>query len=129
MSEKPSIEQYLKNIEESKFKAYKCTSCGAVHAPPIGTCYSCGGTEMTWTEVTGKGKLVSFTVIHVAPDEFAEEAPYFVAIVELEEGTRVTTRLKGFDPLKPDEIPIGVSLVLDYEKGKTGKTYLAFKPE
>jgi len=128
MSEKPTIEEYLKNIEEGMFRAYKCVDCGMVIAPPSGTCYGCGSNKMDWTEVSGKGKLVSFTVIHIAPDDFADEVPYFIAIVELEEGTRVSSRLLGFDPLKPEEVKLGTPLVLDYEKGKTGKTYLAFKP-
>ncbi|MGD9395914.1 MAG: Zn-ribbon domain-containing OB-fold protein [Candidatus Thorarchaeota archaeon] len=127
MSEKPTIEEYLKNIEEGMFKAYKCVDCGMVIAPPSGTCYECGSSNMKWAEVSGKGILVSFTVIHIAPDEFAEEAPYYVAIVELEEGTRVSARLLGFDPLKPEDVSLGIPVRLDYEKGKSGKTYLAFK--
>lgn len=128
MSEKPSIDAYLKNIQERNFRAYKCVNCGMVIAPPSGSCYGCGGSNMTWTDVSGKGKLVSFTVIHIAPDQFVEEVPYFVAIVELAEGTRVSARLLGYDPLKPEEVKIGIDLKLDYEKGKTGTTYLAFRP-
>jgi len=128
MSEKPTVEKYLMNIQEGMFKAYKCVDCGMVIAPPSGTCYGCGSSNMEWTKVSGNGKLVSFTVIHIAPDEFAEEAPYYVAIVELEEGTRVSSRLLGFDPLKPEEVNLGISVRLDYEDGKSGKKYLAFKP-
>lgn len=128
MSEKPTVEKYLKNIEEGMFKAYRCVDCGMIIAPPSGSCYGCGSNNMEWAEVSGKGKLVSFTVIHIAPDEFTEEAPYYVAIVELEEGTRVSARLLGFDPLKPEDVKLGIALKLDYEKGKSGKTYLAFKP-
>ena len=128
MSEKPTVEEYLKNIEEGIFKAYRCMDCGMVIAPPSGTCYGCGSSNMDWAEVSGKGKLISFTVIHIAPDEFAEEVPYYVAIVELEEDTRVSARLLGFDPLKPEEVKLGIPVKLDYEKGKSGKTYLAFKP-
>lgn len=128
MSEKPSIESYLKNIQEEHFKAYKCVDCGAVIAPPSGSCYSCGSSNMEWTEVSGKGKLISFTVIHVAPDEFTEEVPYYIAIIELPEGTRISARLLGFDPLKPNEVKLGIDLKLDYEKGKSGNTYLAFRP-
>ncbi|MHA2026755.1 MAG: Zn-ribbon domain-containing OB-fold protein [Candidatus Thorarchaeota archaeon] len=128
MSEKPTVEEYLKYIQEGKFRAYNCVDCGMVIAPPSAACYGCGSTSMKWADVSGKGKLVSFTVIHIAPDAFAEEAPYFVAIVELEEGTRITARLLGFDPLKPEEVKLGTPLKLDYEKSKSGKTYLAFKP-
>ncbi|MFW9963753.1 MAG: Zn-ribbon domain-containing OB-fold protein [Candidatus Sifarchaeia archaeon] len=128
MSEQPTIEEYLKNIEERMFKAYRCVECGSIIAPPSGTCYECGSSKMDWANVSGNGKLVSFTVIHVAPDEFAEEAPYYVGIIELEEGTRISARLIGFDPLKPEEVTLGIPLILDYEKGKSGRTYLAFKP-
>ncbi|MHA2080918.1 MAG: Zn-ribbon domain-containing OB-fold protein, partial [Candidatus Thorarchaeota archaeon] len=104
MSEKPTVEQYLKNIEEGIFKAYCCVDCKTVIAPPSGTCYGCGSSNMEWAEVSGRGKLMSFTVIHIPPPEFVDDAPYYIAIVELEEGTRVSSRLLGFDPLKPEEI-------------------------
>jgi uncharacterized OB-fold protein len=128
MSEKPTVEQYLKNIQEGVFKAFKCVDCGMIIAPPSGSCYGCGSSKMEWTNVSGKGKLISFTVIHIAPDEFAEEAPYYIAIVELEEGTRVSSRLMGYDPLKPEEVKLGIDVTLDFEESKSGKKYLAFKP-
>lgn len=128
MSEQPTLEAYKKNIQEGKFKAFRCTKCKAVIAPPLGMCYNCGNTKMEWTTVSGKGKLVSFTVIYVAPDEFAAEVPYIVGIVELEEKARLTARLIGFDPNKPESIKVGTPLKLDYEKGKSGKTYVAFRP-
>jgi len=128
MSEKPTVEKYLQNIQDGHFKAYKCTNCDAVIAPPSGSCYNCGNSTMEWTEVSGKGKLVSFTVIHISPDEFSEEAPYYVAIVELVEGTRVSARLLGFDPLKPEDVKLGIEVQLTYEEVKTGRKYLAFKP-
>jgi uncharacterized OB-fold protein len=128
MTEKPTVEQYQKNIAMGKFRAFKCKNCGAVIAPPSGTCYKCGGTEMEWTEVSGEGTLVSFTVIHVASDEFQVEAPYYIAIVELKEGTRVSARLLGYDPLKPEEVKLGIPLQIAYKKGVSGKAYLAFKP-
>lgn len=128
MSEKPSIEAYKQYIKNEDFHAYKCVDCGAVIAPPSGSCYVCGSVNMEWTTVKGTGKLVSFTVIHIAPDEFQAEAPYYVGIVDLDEGTRITCRLKGFDPNNPASVPIGSSLVLDYEHGESGNTYLAFRP-
>ena len=128
MSDTPTVEQYQKNIQEGIFKAYRCVDCGMVIAPPSGSCYGCGSSKMEWAEVSGKGKLISFTVIHIAPDAFVDEVPYFVAIVELEEGTRVSARLIDLDPLKPEEVKLGIPLTLTFEKGKSGKTYLAFKP-
>jgi len=128
MSEKPTIEQYIENIKDKQFRAYQCGGCGAVVAPPQGSCYSCGASDFKWTEVSGKGTLVSFTVIHIAPDEFQNEAPYIIGLVELDEGTRITARLLGWDPNKPEEIEVGTKLILDYEESDAGRTHLAFKP-
>ncbi|MHA1137473.1 MAG: Zn-ribbon domain-containing OB-fold protein [Candidatus Thorarchaeota archaeon] len=128
MSEKPTVEEYLQNIQDGQFKAYKCVDCGMVIAPPSGSCYGCGSSKMEWTTVSGKGKLVAFTVIHIAPDEFAEEAPYYVAIIELAEGTRVSARLLGYDPLKPEDVQLGTDVKLEYETIESGKKYLAFRP-
>ena len=128
MSEKPTVEEYLQNIQDGQFKAYKCVDCGMVIAPPSGSCYGCGSSKMEWTEVSGKGKLVSLTVIHIAPDEFAEEAPYYIAIIELAEGTRVSARLLGYDPLKPEEVKLGSNVKLEYETIESGKKYLTFRP-
>ena len=129
MSERPTVEQYKQNIVDENFRAFKCIDCGAVIAPPSGTCYSCVSNKMEWTDVSGNGKLISFTVIHIAPEEFEEEAPYFVGIVELEEGTRVTSRLGGYDPVHPEEVKLGVEMKLGYEKGKSRQTYLCFRPK
>jgi uncharacterized OB-fold protein len=128
MSEKPTIEAYLKNIQDGHYKVYKCVDCGKIIAPPSGYCYECGSNNITWASVSGRGKLLSFTVIHVAPDQFAEESPYYVAIVELAEGTRISARLLGFNPLKPEEVKLGIDLQLDYAKSKSGSAYLAFRP-
>ena len=125
---KPSVDAYKQYIQDEDFHAYKCVDCGAVIAPPSGSCYSCGSNKMDWTTVSGKGKLVSFTVIHIAPEEFQDEAPYYIGIVELEEGTRVTSRLKGFDVEHPETIVLGSPVVLEYEHGESGNIYLAFRP-
>ncbi len=126
---KPTVEAYKQYIESEDFHAYKCVDCGAVIAPPSGTCYACGSNKMEWTTVKGTGKLVAFTVIHIAPEAFKAEAPYYVGIIELDEGTRITGRLKGFDTNHPEEVSLGSRVVLDYEHGESGNTYLAFRPE
>lgn len=51
------------------------------------------------------GTIYTETVVHAAPAAFAEEAPYQVAIVQLEDGTRVTARIVG------DRVAIGDSVV------------------
>ena len=46
------------------------------------------------------GIVYSDTVVHAAPAAFAEEAPYQVAIVQLEGGTKTTARIIGGERVK-----------------------------
>ena len=41
------------------------------------------------------GTVYTETVVHLAPEAFARDAPYQVAIVKLEDGSRVTGRILG----------------------------------
>ncbi len=48
---------------------------------------------MVSIDVPGTGRLVSWTTIRRAPTAFREQAPYHVAVVDLDAGARVTGRL------------------------------------
>ena len=41
------------------------------------------------------GTVYTETVVHLAPEAFAKDVPYQVAIVSLETGTRITGRMVG----------------------------------
>tara|TARA_B100000519_G_scaffold134947_1_gene116555 strand:+ start:429 stop:632 length:204 start_codon:yes stop_codon:yes gene_type:complete len=47
---------------------------------------------------------------------WAEEAPYVTAYIDLKEGDRMLTVLRGVDPHKPEEIKIGSSVVVEFEQ-------------
>ena len=58
-------------------------------------CPDCGRTDLEFYEVAGDGRVVVWTTIHVPPTRYADEAPYTVAIVELDAGLRTMGRLIG----------------------------------
>jgi hypothetical protein len=76
--------------------ARRCAECGAIslQAP---SCRFCGAEGGEPVPISGRGRLVSWTVIRVAPARYAAEAPYAVGLVELAEGPRITARVAG-DP-------------------------------
>jgi uncharacterized OB-fold protein len=45
-------------------------------------------------EVSGSGKIYSYSRVHVAPEQFKSIVPYYLAIVDLEEGPRMMARLQ-----------------------------------
>ncbi len=69
-----------------------------------------------WTQLSGEGKLRSFTIIHIAGTTYGKDVPYIVAIVALKEGPSICARLVGVDPLKPEHIHVGDKVVADFEE-------------
>lgn len=69
-----------------------CRSCGARQHYPRPLCLACGSSERGWTEACGEGTLQSWTVIHRAPYQDLP-ASYVLALVDLDEGVRLLTRL------------------------------------
>ncbi len=110
-----TIEQFYKFCAEKKFMAVRCKRCGTLHLPPKPICRECYSNEMEWVELSGRGKIVTYTVIHVAPTQFVDMAPYAVAIVELEEGVKITGQVRD---AKPEELKIGMEVVVDFEEAQ-----------
>jgi uncharacterized OB-fold protein len=75
-----------------KIKGYKCTKCGAVYFEEKGLC-TCGNLDFAEMDLSGKGKIVSFTQIHSGPEVFESKTPYCVAIIDLDEGARIEAQV------------------------------------
>jgi uncharacterized OB-fold protein len=54
--------------------------------------------DLEWVEASGAGRVHSFTVVHRAPPDYRDEVPYVVALVDLDEGVRMMTRLVDVEP-------------------------------
>lgn len=81
-----------------RLEAGRCTGCGRVAYPARTVCPSCRGRDMEAVTLSRRGSVVTSTVIHVPPDEFLNEAPYAMAIVETPEGARLMTQVVDCDP-------------------------------
>ena len=60
--------------------------------------------------------LHTYAVQHLAFGPWAEEAPYVTAYIDLKEGDRMLSVLRGVDPQKPEEIKIGSKVVVEFEE-------------
>lgn len=102
-----------------------CTACKVSYAPPRAVC-SCGNSQMTWMDATGRGKVFSFTVVHRAPDPaFHADLPYVIAIVELEEGAKLLGNVGG---CPPEKVCIGMSVEACCEEVAPGIGLARFQP-
>jgi uncharacterized protein len=91
--------RYIREIPARyRLEASRCTACGQVVYPGRKVCLSCGSRETETVRLSTKGTVVTSTVIHVPPDEFLNEAPYAMAVVETPEGARLMTQIVDCDP-------------------------------
>ena len=109
-----------------RLEGQRCTACGAVQFPPRGACGACRSTELEPYRFSGRGTVFSFAEVAQAPKGFS--GPYLVALVELEEGIRVTAQLTDVDA---DEVGIGMPVEMVtrrlQEKGPHGYLVYGYK--
>jgi len=94
-----------------RLEAGRCSECGTVSYPPRKVCPSCRGRDFERVRLTPSGKVVTSTVIHVPPDEFLNEAPYAMAIIETPEGARLMTQVVDCEP---SAVAPGMEVALEF---------------
>jgi uncharacterized OB-fold protein len=128
---------FSKYLGEQKLMGSRCQSCDTLHLPPRALCPACFGEEVRWEEMSGTGKLVAYTTIHIAPTAMIEagygrDKPYCAGIVQLDEGPAISAQIVGVDPTQPEQIVIGAPVQVTFVErgeGEEKRTYLAFKSE
>jgi len=85
-----TIEQFYKILSQNKLMAGKCVKCGKIHLPPRPLCDDCYGTQFEWVQISNKGKLLTYTIIHIAPIQFQDLAPYAIGILQLDDGLKIS---------------------------------------
>jgi uncharacterized OB-fold protein len=109
----PTIQNFYRFCGHGKLMAVRCSKCGKLLVPPRAFCPDCYCSSLRWVELRGRGKLQTFSVVHIAPKSFTVQAPYTIGIVKLEEGVSLPGRIL----LSKDEEPeIGMDLVVDFEE-------------
>lgn len=104
----------------------RCTGCGALRFPARAICSECLATGADWVQVSGRGEVFSFNVMHqVYHPGFAAEVPYAVVSVLLAEGPKLISNLVG---VPPDQIRIGMPVRVVFETISDEVTLPKFAP-
>ncbi len=82
----------------------KCSFCGKLAASPVYFCKSCKSEKLEETEIPGRGILYTYSTVHVPLSSLEKEAPYTVAIVDIEGDCKITGRVIESSP---DKLSIG----------------------
>ena len=81
-----------------RLEAGKCKDCGFIAFPPRLICPDCGSKQFEQINLKAEGKILTYTIVHVAADDFSSQTPFAVAIIETEDGARLTTQVVDCQP-------------------------------
>jgi len=81
-----------------RLEASRCTACGQIHFPPRDLCLTCGSAANQPLQLSGRGRIVSFTRLWQPARGFHDLAGGVTALVELQEGINVTAQLTDVNP-------------------------------
>ena len=106
--------RYWREIPQRyRLEASKCQGCGSVWFPPRLICPEGGKRDFEQVNLSGKGKVRTYTVIHVGPSDFRDEGPYASGVVELEGGVMIQCQIVDCGP---DDVEIGMPVRIEFRK-------------
>jgi uncharacterized OB-fold protein/acyl dehydratase len=115
---------FWEGAERGELLIQRCVRCRTLRHPARPMCGECGSLEWDTMRASGRGTIYSFVVYHHPPVP-AFDIPYVVALIELEEGTRLVSNVIGVDP---GDVTIGMPVEVTFQKVDDEMTLPLFKP-
>jgi uncharacterized OB-fold protein len=117
---------YWEAARRHELAIQRCASCQRHVFYPRLNCPACGSQKLDWVTASGRGTVYTYTIARrPTHPAFAGRTPYVIAIVELEEGPRMTTNIVGCDP---DSVHIGMPVEAAFEDLSPDSTLPVFRP-
>lgn len=120
----PDTKFFWEALKDGKLLIQRCTACATLRHPPRPMCPHCNALGWDTIESCGRGKVYSF-VMPRHPTWPWFEGTYIVALIELEEGTRIVSNLRDVDPTA---VSIGMPVQAFIERFDSGVALPQFRP-
>jgi uncharacterized OB-fold protein len=118
---------YWQGLASGELRLQRCGDCGRHVFYPRSVCPHCLGEKLEWVPASGRGRVYSYTIVRRAMNPaFAADVPYVFAIVELDEGPRVTTNIVG---CAPEDVRVDMPVKAAYDNVTSELALLKFEPE
>jgi uncharacterized protein len=122
----PTTAPFWDGLDAGEVRVQRCARCRAWVHYPRNRCPECLADALEWHVVSGRGQVHTFTVARQPTHAlFADPTFRLLAVVELEEGVRLTTTLRGVEPA---DVRVGLPVVPLFERGDDGVTLLQYQP-
>jgi uncharacterized OB-fold protein len=108
-----------------ELRMQRCGDCAHVFFPPGPVCPSCQSGSLVWETMSGRGEVVSWVVFHQLYFKgFADELPYNVTLVRLDEGPLMYTNVLG---VPNDRLAVGMKLEATFDRATDEITIPRFR--
>jgi uncharacterized OB-fold protein len=120
-------DQFWAAASEGRLLVQECADCERRQFFPREWCQFCGSGAVEWLESEGTGRVHTYTVIRRATElpAFAEDVPYVLAYVELEEGVRLCSNVAG---CAPEEVEVGMPVEVTFDHVSADLALPKFRP-
>jgi len=110
----PETMHYWEGTAKGELRIQRCNTCHDAYFYPRLSCPSCSSTDVSWIEASGRARLHTYLISHYPAPGFADDVPYAIAIVELEEGPRMMTNIVGIENT-PEALELDMNLEVTFE--------------
>lgn len=114
-------ETYRLKLQQAVFEIQACSACSRSFFYPRAICKHCGSADLAWTRPRSPATVYSATVVRRKPQDGGD---YNVAIIELQEGPRLMSRVED---IEPEHVHIGMQ-VEPRVRNDGGEPVLVFVP-
>jgi uncharacterized OB-fold protein len=114
---------FWEGTREGKLMLQRCLKCNAYRWTPQHLCIACHAEEYEWSQVSGRGKLYSYSTVERPPLP-AFKPGYVVAVVRLDEGPLMLTNLID---CKPEDLAVDMPVEVAFEKANDEITLYKFR--
>ncbi len=122
----PTSRPFWDGLAAGKVLLQQCSDCQGWVFYPRSRCSHCLSDRLAWREVSGRGTLYTFTIARAATSpHFADEVPQRLAVVQLEQGVRLTTTLVN---VAETDIRIGMQVKPYFDAVSADAVLLRYQP-
>ncbi|HVB01252.1 MAG TPA: OB-fold domain-containing protein [Acidimicrobiales bacterium] len=92
----PETAPFWRSVHEHRLELPMCVPCARHFFPPSKFCPQCWSDSVVWKPVRGTGTILTYVTFRRLYDpSFADLLPYSTAVIELDEGPRLLSRVTG----------------------------------
>ena len=123
----PETKPFWDAAKQHKLRIQRCGDCAQHYFYPRPLCPHCLSRNVSWVDVSGRGKLHTFVINQRAARGFPATGPYVIGIVELDEGPKMMSNIVGVEP-DPKALRCDMPVEVVFEDLTDEITLPKFKP-